>query len=96
RNVWSAVHRVPRTGRSIRENQRVSVLDALKAITVYGAYQYFEEEEKGTIECKKRADFVILDRNPLKVSKEELADIKVVMTIKDNEVIYRRKDAVYE
>ena len=54
------------------------------------------EEEKGTIECKKRADFVILDRNPLKVSKEELADIKVVMTIKDNEVIYRRKEAVYE
>ena len=96
RTVWSAVNRVSRTGRSIGENQRVSVLDALKAITVYGAYQYFEEEEKGTIECKKRADFVILDRNPLKVSKEELADIKVVMTIKDNEVIYRRKEAVYE
>ncbi|MCB5670408.1 amidohydrolase family protein, partial [Thomasclavelia ramosa] len=40
------------------ENQKISVLDALKAVTIYAAYQYFEEHEKGSIECGKYADFV--------------------------------------
>ena len=72
------------------------MLEALKAITSYGAYQYFEENEKGTIECKKYADFVILDRNPLETPKEELADIKVLCTIKENQVIYRNEEYQHE
>ncbi len=96
RTVWSAVNRVSRMGKVIGENQRISVLEALKAITSYGAYQYFEENEKGTIECKKYADFVILDRNPLETPKEELADIKVLCTIKENQVIYRNEEYQHE
>lgn len=96
RTVWCAVNRVSRTGESIGKNQKISVLDALKAITIYGAYQYFEEKEKGSIECKKCADFVILDKNPLETPVDELADIKVLMTIKENQVIYRNEEADYE
>ncbi len=44
RTVWSAVNRSSKSGQRIGENQRVSVMEALKAITGYSAYQYFEEK----------------------------------------------------
>ena len=53
--------------------------EALKAITVYGAYQYHEEGMKGTIAVGKYADFVVLDENPLEAEKESLADIKFLL-----------------
>lgn len=96
RTVWSAVNRISRAGRTIGEEQRISVLDALKAITIYAAYQYFEEQEKGSIACGKYADFVVLDQNPLEVPKEQLDQIKVRMTIKENEVIYRNGETDHE
>lgn len=56
KTVSCAVNRITRKGRSIGENQKISVLEALKAITKYGAYQYFEEDTKGTIVPGKTAD----------------------------------------
>lgn len=67
-------------------------MEALKAITVYAAYQYFEEKEKGTIEKGKKADFVVLSENPLETEPENLASVQVLMTIKENEVIYKTED----
>ncbi|WP_461810391.1 amidohydrolase [Faecalimonas sp.] len=87
--ISSAVNRVSKTGQNVGKNQCVSILDALKAVTSYAAYQYFEENEKGTIAKWKYADFVVLDKNPLETRKEEIADIKVVMTIKENKIIYK-------
>ena len=92
RTISAAVNRVSKTGQSIGKNQCVSVLDALKAVTSYAAYQYSEENEKGTIEEGKYTDFVVLNKNPLETEKEKLADIKVVMTIKENKVIYKSGD----
>ena len=63
RTISSAVNRISRGGRVIGENQKISVLDALKAVTIYAAYQYFEEHEKGSIECGKYADFVVLEKH---------------------------------
>ena len=91
RTVSCAVNRVSRGGQVIGENQRIPVLEALKAITSYAAYQYHEEAEKGTIAVGKYADFVVLDENPLETDAKALADIKVLMTLKENEVIYRRE-----
>ena len=54
------------------------------------AYQYFEEDEKGSIEVGKKADLVILDANPLKVEPINIKDIKVVRTIKDGNVVFAR------
>jgi len=67
----------------------VSVYDALKGITINAAYAYFEEDSKGSIKAGKRADLVILDRNPLKVDKMEVRDIQVMETIKDGVTIYK-------
>ena len=63
-------------------------MDALKAVTVYGAYQYFEEKEKGSIRPGKKADLVILDRDPAKIKTEEIRNIRILETIKDGEPIY--------
>ena len=55
-----------------------------------GAYEYFEEASKGTLEVGKRADFVVLDKNPIKVAPMTLKDIRVLETIKDGKRVYAR------
>ena len=89
--VWTAVNRVSRGGEVIGPDQRVTPLEALKAITINVAYQYFEENTKGSIEVGKLADLVILDKNPLTVAPEEIKDIRVVETIKEGKTIYQAK-----
>ena len=86
--IASQVNRVTRSGQVLGPEQRVSVMDALKSITINAAYQYFEEDTKGTLEPGKLADFVILDKNPLKVDPLTIKDIKVVETFKEGVSIY--------
>lgn len=90
-SVWCAVNRISRGGKIIGEDQKISVYEALKAVTIGSAYEYFEEDSKGSIEVGKRADLVILDRSPLDVEPMEIKDIQVLATIKDGNVIFRRK-----
>ncbi|MCZ6831183.1 MAG: amidohydrolase [Gammaproteobacteria bacterium] len=90
RLLWSSVNRVTRSGRVLGEAQRVSALEALKSMTINGAYQYFEENEKGSIEVGKLADLVILDQNPLKVEAMNIVDIKVLETFKEGISVYRK------
>ena len=84
----SQVNRTTRSGQVLGPEQRVSVMDALKSITINAAYQYFEEKTKGSLEPGKLADFVILDKNPLKVEPLTIKDIQVVETIKEGQSIY--------
>lgn len=88
--VWAAVNRQTSSGETIGPDQRIGVVDALKAITVHAAYQGFEEDDKGSIEAGKLADLVVLDRNPLDVPDAELRDIQVLKTIVGGEVVYAR------
>jgi hypothetical protein len=89
RLTQTAVNRTTRSGFVLGPSERVSPYVALKAITDWAAYQYFEETSKGTLEPGKRADLVILEGNPLKVDPTKIAIIKVVETIKDGRSIYR-------
>ena len=88
--MWSAVNRISRGGEVIGADQRVTPLEALKAQTINAAWQYGEQDSKGSLEPGKRADLVILDRNPLTVPAMEIRDIKVLETIKDGQTIYQR------
>lgn len=88
--IWSAVNRTSRSGQIIGRDERASPYQALKAITSNAAYEYFEEDSKGTLSTGKLADLVILDANPLTVAPDSIKDIKVVQTIKEGKTIYQR------
>ncbi len=87
--VWTAVNRVSRSGAIIGADQRVTPLEALKAITINAARQYREADQKGSLEVGKLADLVVLDGNPLTVDPMAIKDIQVVETIKDGQTVYR-------
>jgi hypothetical protein len=87
--LWSAVNRISRAGAEIGPDQRVTPLEGLKAMTIWAAEQYGEQDTKGSLEAGKLADLVILDKNPLKVDKMAIKDIRVVETIKEGKTIYR-------
>ncbi len=86
--VWCAVNRRTRAGVTLGGNEKVTVLEALKAVTVNAAWQYFEEDSKGSLAAGKRADYVILDQNPLGTDGEKLREIRVLATLKDGKAIY--------
>lgn len=86
--IWCAVNRHTRKGVIIGAEECISVYDALKAVTLNAAYQYFEEDSKGSIKEGKLADFIILDKNPLKINKMEIKDIQVLETIKEGQTLY--------
>lgn len=88
KSIHHAVNRKTMSGRDIGPEFAVDPMEALRAVTIYGAYQIFEENSKGSIEPGKLADFVILDKSPLDVPKETIKDIQVVQTIKKGEVVY--------
>jgi len=84
----ATVTRRSRSGDIIGPEQRVDVMTALKAMTIWPAWQHFEEDTKGSIEVGKLADFVILDKDPTIVDPETLDQIKVVETIKEGATIF--------
>jgi predicted amidohydrolase YtcJ len=88
RVLSATVTRRTRSGDVLGPDQRVDVMTALKAMTIWPAWQHFEENDKGSIEPGKRADLVILSDNPLTVDPDDLAKLKVRVTIKDGKVIY--------
>jgi predicted amidohydrolase YtcJ len=88
--LWSSVNRISRNGVVLGEAQRIDAYRGLKALTINGAYQYFEENTKGSLKAGKLADLVILDKNPLKVDPMKLKDIKVMQTIKEGRSIYKK------
>jgi len=91
-SIWCAVNRITSSGVCVGEENRIDCYDALIAATNGGAYTYFEEEKKGILKSGAIADFVILDKDPTAVPPMEIKDIKVLATIKEDEVLYRRKD----
>ena len=88
--MWATVNRVTRSGKVQGPAERITPNEALKAITLWGAYQHFEEDRKGSIEAGKLADFVVLSANPLEVDPMEINRIVVLETIKEGKTIYRR------
>ncbi|WP_077400674.1 amidohydrolase [Microbulbifer agarilyticus] len=87
----ATVNRRTRSGYILGPEQRVDVNTALKAMTIWPAWQHFEEDDKGSIEVGKLADFVVLSEDPTAVPSEKLADLKVLKTIKKDKVIFESK-----
>jgi predicted amidohydrolase YtcJ len=84
----ATVTRRTRSGDILGPWQRVDVITALKAMTIWAAYQHFEERDKGSIEVGKLADLVVLSEDPTAIPPDDIEKIKVVETIKEGATIY--------
>lgn len=89
--LYSVVNRTSRSGDVIGPDERINPYDALRSITIWAAWQYFEENSKGSIKEGKLADFVILDKNPIKVDPKTINDILVMETIKEGKSVYKKQ-----
>ena len=88
--IAGCVTRRSSSGDYLCRDQAISVMDAIRAYTVNGAYLEGTEGEKGSLEPGKLADMVVLDRDILTVDPLEIVDTKVLMTIVGGEVVYER------
>jgi len=70
--------------------QCISIEEAIKTYTINAAYAAFEENIKGSIEVGKLADFVVLNKNPMDVSKERIKEIQVMETIIRGKIVYKK------
>jgi predicted amidohydrolase YtcJ len=71
--------------------QKITVEEALRGYTVDAAYASFEEDIKGSLEPGKLADFVIIDRDLMRIPPEEIRDARVMATVVGGEVVFERE-----
>lgn len=79
--AWCAVNRLTPSGRVLGENQRISVEEAMFALTLGAAYTLKLDGEIGSIEQGKKADFAVLEDDPYEVDPVKLKDIGVLGTV---------------
>ena len=91
RLVWAAVNRRSASGAAIGPDQRITPMQALRAVTIEAAYQHFEDDVKGSLEPGKLADLVILSRSPLE-DPERIDTIRVLETVVGGETVWRADD----
>jgi predicted amidohydrolase YtcJ len=70
-------------------NQRISVDEALRVLTINGAYASYEEAIKGSITAGKLADFVVLADDPHTVDQDKIKDIEIVRTVTGGNTVYQ-------
>ncbi|WP_454908193.1 amidohydrolase [Variovorax gossypii] len=79
--AWCAVNRITPKGRLLGEAERITVPQALRAITLGAAWTLKLDGEIGSIECGKRADFCVLEDDPLEMDPMALKDARVWGTV---------------
>ncbi|MFD2211967.1 amidohydrolase [Virgibacillus halophilus] len=91
-SVWAAVNRQTSSGEELGPEQKIDVITALKSMTIYGAQLNFDEDNSGSIEVDKRADFAVLEADPTTIDPKRIKDIAVKTTIIDGKVVYQKED----
>ena len=84
--AWCAVNRITSSGRVQGAHEKISVDEALYAITIGAAYTLGLDQEIGSIEVGKHADFAVLEADPTSVAPEELKNITVWGTVQAGRV----------
>lgn len=92
--IYTAVTRDTKESRypeGLNPSEKITVLEAIRAYTIEGAYAAYNENTLGSIEPGKFADFVVLDKNIFEIPATEIRNAKVLQTIFDGDVVYERK-----
>lgn len=79
--AWCAVNRVTPKGRILGANHRLTVAEALFAITMGAAWTLKADHDIGSIELGKRADFAVLEDDPLEIEPSKLKDVRIWGTV---------------
>ena len=87
--VWSQVNRTTYGGDVLGPGQRISAMDALRAVTIDAAWQVFQDGELGSLEPGKYADLVVLSGNPLD-DPIGMRELEVEQTIIGGATVYRK------
>ena len=88
--VWSQVQRKTYGGDVLGPEQRISVMDALRAVTIDAAWQVFQEDNRGSLEPGKYADMVVLSGDP-REHPMDLRDLDVKRTVIGGATVYRAR-----
>lgn len=73
------------------EHQKLSRLDALRAVTSWGAWLSFDEDKLGTLEAGKMADYIVIDRDYLTCPEDEISDIKPLRTVVSGKTVWAKE-----
>jgi hypothetical protein len=79
--AWTAINRVTSEKNAFSQDQKISVFNAMRAITIDAARTLNLEKQIGSIAEGKKANLVILKENPFKVAPMKIKDIKVLATV---------------
>ncbi len=90
--IYAAVTRKGMSGKVFGEEEALTVMEALRGYTLYGAWLSFEEGRKGSIEPGKLADMIVLDQDILTIDADHIMDINVEQTWLGGKLVYERND----
>jgi predicted amidohydrolase YtcJ len=88
RNISVAVTRISPSGRVLGPEERLTVVQALRAQTIDAAWQLFAEDVIGSLEVGKYADLVVLSADPRAVPPEDIAGLDVRATYLAGRKVY--------
>lgn len=85
--LWIATNRITKDGVVLGSDECINVNEALKAQTINVAYQYHEENIKGSLEKGKMANFLILDKDLTGVNKKDIRNIRIIKVVYHGKLI---------
>jgi len=88
--LWIAVARKTDRGNVYSARQKLTRLDALRAVTLWAAWQSFDEDKLGSLEPGKLADLVVIDRDYLTCPEDDIRQIKVLRTVVGGKTVFQR------
>ena len=93
--IWAGVvRREMNSGEILAPEERLTVLQVLQLYTRNGAYIGFEEDQKGSLEPGKLADFIVVDRDVLTIPPDDLKDVQVLKTFVGGELVYEQDNTL--
>ena len=88
--AWVAANRIVASGKVMNPEEKISVYDAMKGITITAAHTFEMDREIGSIKVGKEATFTILEQNPFKIDPVKIKDIPITGVVYKGRIILNK------